>query len=43
MVLRSIRTSWPWLRHVFAPSRRMCHSPGGQWTEAMPGRSCAAP
>jgi putative transposase len=43
MVLRSIRTSWPWLRHLFAPSRRMCHSPAGQWTEAMPGRSCAAP
>jgi putative transposase len=43
MVLRSIRMSLPWLRHVFAPSRRMVHSPAGQWTAAMPGRNCAAP
>jgi putative transposase len=43
MVLRSIRKSWPWLRHVFAPSGRMCHSPRGQWTAVTPGRNCAAP
>jgi putative transposase len=43
MVLRSIRKSWPWLHHVFAPSQRMLHSPAGQWTETAPGRECAAP
>ena len=43
MVLRSIRKSWPWLRHVFAPSGRMCHSPAGQWTAATPGQNCAVP
>jgi hypothetical protein len=41
MALRSIRKSWPWLRHVFAPSRQMFPSPAGQWTAAMPGRNCA--
>ncbi len=43
VVRRPIRTGLPWLRHVFAPSRRMVHSPAGQWTAAMPGRNCAAP
>ncbi len=43
MALRSIRKSWPWLRHIFAPSRQMFPSPAGQWMAATSGRNCATP
>ena len=42
-VLKTARFRFPWLRHVFAPSRRMYHSPARQWTAAMQVRSCAMP
>ncbi len=35
-VLKAIRAPFPWLRHVFAPSRQIAaQSPAGQWMAAM--------